>query len=67
MHDDFYGSGESMTYLSMGIMCGRIPGGVAIFWRKKYDSLISVIRLEVDWAIAIKVAHEKSTFIILNV
>lgn len=66
VHDDFYGAGESTTDLSLGIR-GRIPGGVAIFWCKKYDSLISVIRLELDWAIATKVVHEKSTFIILNV
>ena len=67
VHNDFYGVGESTTDLSMGILRGRIPGGVAILWHKKYDPLISVIRLEVDWAIAVKVAHERNTFIILNV
>lgn len=51
----------------LGIVCGRIHRGVAILWRKKYDSLVSVIWLEVDWAIAIKVAHQKSNFIVLNV
>ena len=38
--------------------------GAAIFWQKKYEPLISIIRLEDDWAIAIK---RKSTFIILHV
>ena len=32
---------------------GRIPGGVAILWNKKYDQLVNVVRLEVDWAIGI--------------
>lgn len=43
VHDDFCGAGESTTDLSMGIVCGRIHGGVAILWRKKYDLLVSVI------------------------
>ena len=38
-----------------------------IFWHKKYDPLISVIRLEVDWCIAIKVEHNTNVFVILNV
>lgn len=56
--------GESTTDLSMGIIQGRIPGGVAIFWQKKYHLLISVIRLEVDFAIAIKVGHDKNAFLL---
>lgn len=67
VNDDFYGVGESTTDLSLGIVCGRIPGGVAILWHKKYDSLISVFRLEVDWCIAIKVEHNKNVFVIFNV
>lgn len=46
VHEDFYGAGESTTDLSMGLIRFRIPGGMTIFWKKKYDSLISVIRLE---------------------
>jgi len=45
---------------------GRIPGGVAILWHKKYDPLVSVIRREVDWCIAIQVVH-KTVFVILYV
>ncbi len=48
-------------------MHGRIPGGVAILWHKKYDSLISVLRLEVDWCIAIKVEHNNNVFVMFNV
>lgn len=51
--DSFHGAGESTTDLSLGIKRGRIPGGVAILWNKKLDSAINVIRLGVDWCIAI--------------
>ena len=66
VNSDFHGAGESTTDLSTVILRGRIPGGVAILWHKKYDPLISVIRLEVDWGIAIKVVHNGKAFI-LNV
>lgn len=56
INDDFHEVGESTTDLSMGILRGRILGGVAILWHKKYDPLISVIRLGVDWCVA-KVEH----------
>lgn len=63
--NDLYGVGESTTDLSMGILRGRIPGGVGVFWHKKYEPLISVIRLDVNSCIGIKVEH--NVFIILNV
>jgi len=67
VHEDFHGVGESTTDLSMRILRDRIPGGVAILWHKKYDPLVSVIRLEVDWCVAIKVEHNNEVFVILNV
>lgn len=67
LNDDFHGVGESTTDLSMGIVRGRISGGVAIMWHKRYDPNISVIRLNVDWCIAIKVLCGNTVFIILNV
>lgn len=66
VNDDFHGAGESTTNLSTGMQRGRIPGGVAIFWHKRYDPLITVIRLDVDWAIAIKVEHNDRAFVVLN-
>ena len=67
VHNDFHGAGESTTDLNTRILRGRIPGGVAIFWHKKLDSLVTVIRLDVDWCIGIKVVQDKNVFIILNV
>lgn len=67
VNDYFYGVGESTTDLSLGIVRGRIPRGVVILWHKKYDSLISVLRLEVDWCIVIKVEHNKNVFVMFNV
>ena len=34
---------------------------------KELDSLVTVIRLDVDWCIGLKVVHDKNVFIILNV
>lgn len=67
LHKDFHGAGESTTDLNAKLTKGRIPGGVAIFWRKNYDSLIKVLRLGVDWAIGIEVHCNDSKFIVLNV
>lgn len=65
--DRFHGAGESTTDLSLGIKKGRIPGGVAILWNKSLDSAINVIRLSVDWCIAIQVTQGDKKFIILNI
>lgn len=67
LNDNFHGAGESTTDLSMGIVRGRIPGGVAILWNKKLDSLINVVRLGADWCIAIQFNHNGREFIIINV
>ena len=66
-NDNFHGAGESTTDLSLGLVKGRIAGGVAILWHKNLDPVINVIRLEVDWCIAvqIKIGNKEST--ILNV
>lgn len=62
VNETFHVAGESTTDLSTGLVRGRISGGVAILWHKKYDPMISVIRLEVDWGIAIKVVHNDEVF-----
>lgn len=67
VNKDFHGVGESTTDLCLGIVHGRISGGVAILWHKKYDPDISVFRLNVDWCIAIKVTCKNNVFIVLNV
>ncbi len=66
-HDNFHGAGESMTDLTLGIVRGRIAGGVAILWHKKLNPFINVIRTEVDWCIAVQVDINNKVFIILNV
>lgn len=62
---DFYGVGESTTDLSTEIVQGRIRGDVAVLRHKKYDQLVNVVRLDVDWAIGIEfivVGEKKSSF-----
>lgn len=51
----------------MGIKRGRIPGGVAILWNKRLDSMIDVVRLDVDWCIAVHVPQLDKECILLNV
>ena len=67
LHKDFYGVGESTTDMSEKIVRGRIPGGVAILWNKKYDQLVNVVRLDVDWAIGIEFNCSDRKLIILNI
>lgn len=68
VNSNFQGAGESTTDLSLELVHGRIAGGVAIMWHRKYDSLTSIIgRLGVDWCIAITVAYNNNVFIVLNV
>lgn len=45
LSDNFHGAGESTTDFGMEIVRGRIPGCVAILWKKKLDSLINMVRL----------------------
>ena len=63
----FHGAGESTTDLSLGIVRGRIAGGVAIVWHEKLDSVINILRLNVDWCIAIQLKISNKIFTILNV
>lgn len=51
----------------MGLIRGRIPGGVAILWNKKLDSLVNVVRIGVSWCIAIQLTYQDKEFVILNV
>ena len=67
LHDNFHGAGESTTDLSHGIVRGKIPGGVAILWHKKLDSVISVVRLESECCIGIQIKCYNKEFIILNI
>ena len=67
LHPNFHGAGESTTDLSTSIVRGRIAGGVAILWNLKYDSMVNVLRLNVDWAIGLEFNCNGNNFIILNV
>ena len=67
VHGNFHGVGESTTDLSTKVVRGRIPGGVAIMWNKKYDQLVNVIRVGADWAIGIELSCNDKKIIILNV
>lgn len=61
LHKDFHGAGESTTDLSTWIVQGRI------LWNSKYDPLVMVVRLNVDWAIGLEVNYNKNKFGIINI
>lgn len=67
IHSNFHGAGESTTDLNTSIVRGRIPGGVAILWNVKYDPLVKVLRLNVDWAIGLEINFNDKKCTILNV
>lgn len=66
-NDSFHGAGESTADFTMGVVRGRIAGGVAILWHKKLDSVMNVIRFELDWCIAVQLKINNKELIILNV
>ena len=51
----------------MRMVCGRITGGVTILWNIKYDPMVKVVCLNVDWAIGLEFNHNENKFTILNV
>lgn len=67
LHPNFHGAGESTTDLRDKMVCGRIPGGVAIMWNCKLDPVVTVVRCNVDWAIGIEFKCNDRIFIILNI
>lgn len=67
LHMNFHGAGESTTDLSTRLIRGRIAGGVAILWNIKYDSMVKVVRLNVDWAIGLECNFNGNKFTVLNI
>ena len=64
---NFHGIGESTTDARDGFLQGRISGGVAVLWNIAYESHISELRLEKDWAVGIEIEYEKRKIVIINV
>lgn len=55
IHKNFHGAREYTSDLSTKLINGRIAGGVAILWNRKYDPMVKVIRLECDRATGINI------------
>lgn len=64
-HCDFHGTGGSAVLFS-GIIKGYQEAW-PFFVDKKYDAYVSVVKLDMDWCIAVKVILENKAFLILNV
>lgn len=52
-NDNFHRAGTSTTVLTMVVVRGQIAGGVATLWHKRLDSVINLIKFEVDWCFAL--------------
>lgn len=58
---------ESTTDLSTRLIRGRIAGSVAILWNIKYDSVVKVVCLNVDWAIRLECNCNGKKCTVLNI
>lgn len=46
---------------------GRIPGGVAVLWNKKYVIQLWLTKMNVDWAIGLEINNTHKRIIIINI
>ena len=59
LHTEYRGTGVSTTDYNDGLVQGHPPGGVAIFWRKRLDNIISTTNL--DACVHVSVCVQKLT------
>ena len=67
LHTDFHGSGVATVDYRDGLRRGHNPGGVAIMWRKRFDSCVEVLNFDTDWLTGIKLSQNNKTYVILCV
>lgn len=65
LHPNFHGAGESINDLRDKMV--RIEYRQNIGWCGKLDPVVTVVGLNVDWAIGIEFKCNDRTFIILNI
>ena len=51
IHPNFHGVGAATTDEKLGFIQGHPPGGVAILWRKQYDSIVKPLIFSYDYSI----------------
>ena len=67
IHSDFHAIGESTTDARSGLITGHPPGGIAIFWRKKYDQCVNALHFDADWIVGIEINIAQKRYVVLNV
>ena len=67
LYPGFHGIGTATVDGKKEIMQGHAPGGVAIFWKAKFDSIILPIVFPYDWIIGVELKFGAKKCIILNV
>ena len=63
LHTDFHGSGVATVDYRDGLRRGHNPGGVAIMWRKRFDSCVEVLNFDTDWLTGIKLSQNNKTYV----
>ena len=63
----FHGIGTATIDGKKEIIQGHAPGGVAIFWKSKFDSIINPVVFPYDWIIGVELKFGTKKCIILNV
>ena len=67
IHPNFHGVGTATTDEKLGFIQGHPPGGVAILWRKQYDSIVKPLTFSYDWIVGIELSFNSKSCVILNV
>ena len=64
-HTDFHGSGVATLDYRVGLRRGHFTGGVAIMWRKCFDSYVAVLNFDTDWLTGIQLSQNNKSYVIL--
>ena len=67
LNADFHGVGTATVDETSSLMQGHAPGGVAIFWRTKFDNIVKPLTFELDWIVGIELCINDKKCVILNV
>ena len=67
LYPGFHGVGTSTTDGKNEIIQGHAPGGVAVFWRSKFDNIVMPVIFPYDWIIGIELNFGCRKCVILNV
>ena len=63
----FHGVGTATVDGKSRLLKSHAPGGVAIFWRTKFDSIVNPLTFEYDWIVGLELKFGNKKCVILNI